>query len=228
MRRSLVTSMLSAVVLTLPTASLASAGPIPPAANVSDHGASTEITLPGQPCPGGQNMGRPNGAGIVSQDFEEMFDSWDAIGAADFTLRSKCRLGSIFVDGIGAAPDAVHWAVYTSTQSRQPTPDTLVSRCYGTVRLDGLSPNLEFDVPLRCALSSGVHYWLTIQARLDYQPGLNGWYWATTNQRAGNKDLWKNPGDGLLEGCVVWGPISCLDADFDSYDYRFSLRQYSA
>ena len=208
---------LSAVMVIAVAGSLAAA-PMPPAAaesarlKVIVHGAAETVTSPewsDAAC--AKNTHEPNADGMTAQRFPTS-PELNSFGAADFKLSRPCEVTLVTVRGIGAedANRIVIW-IYKNTSSDLPSPPG-TSECSAIRMASG--PN--FVVPVSdCKLKRG-RYWLAVQADTGHT-----WFWATTSDRQGLHDAWRNPGDGWATGCTVWDTVDTC-AEF-RWDYLFSI-----
>jgi len=62
----------------------------------------------------------------------------------------------------------------------------------------------DFVIPLSpFSLPSGT-YWVSVQARQDFNPS-GQWFWHNRTVQSGNASAaWQNPGNGYATGCVTW------------------------
>lgn len=194
------------------TASAAS-GPV-----ASTSGGSTDAAdrvLDGPACKGGANLGAPNGDGVTAQNFEAAFDAYDAYGGADFKLKKKCKVASVYIEGQGAAATAIYVAVVGNAGG---LPDKENVKCEKTINATGPI----FKVPFKCKLGKGT-YSLIAQGTAEFAT-LGQWFWSTTNEGVLSGDAWKNPGGGFGAGCTDWDLLATCLA-FPDYEYIFALQK---
>lgn len=183
--------------------------------------ASGDVPDPDEPAAScAENQGEPNGSGASAQDPGEGYEKDDSFGAADFTLRSRCKVISVRIDGIatdGAIAKRIRIWIYENDESRDLPPPPGTHKCVAVAP----GPGPDFVVPVSdCTLRSGS-YWLAVQVQQDYVTE-SGWYWALTDERHHLDDAWRNPRRGIVGYCRSWRPLEdCVGV---SGEYRFSIK----
>ena len=198
-----------------------------------DYGSASPLGTKSKVCYSqGMDQG---GIGILSQDFEDAFDTYDAEAADDFTPTKKCTITEIHLEGEyfnGSGPaDAWRVRFYKSDKAGLPgkvfsdqtveaamihqslDPDT--GKSLIVLIIIGVVAFFCFKHPESCSVS--------IQAKMDFSKG-GEWGWATTNQAYGKPAVWRNPGDGFGTGCTNWGVMqNCVGDVGEGPDFAFSL-----
>jgi hypothetical protein len=150
-----------------------------------------------------RNLGTPDGNGLTSQDFESAYDAYDAMGAADFSLKKPCKVKSVYIEGstsLGSS-NAINLAVYKNKKGKP------AGKAICSDSVAGAGPS--FDVKFNCNLKKGK-YFLSAQADQNFASS-GQWYWSTTSNQLGGSDMWQNPGGGFGTGCDSWGTVAdCL------------------
>ena len=157
-----------------------------------------------------------------SQDFETALDNFDAQGADDFIVPSGEVWSLSEVDVYGdyssgsAGSESFHVFIYQDAAGLPgPVVYTALNQNYTT------SNNIDFVVTLTtpALLTEGV-YWVSVQARMDYN-GNDQWFWKDRTVQNNNPAAWQNPGDGFGSGCTTWAQrTSCLGSAGPDYVYR--------
>lgn len=165
-----------------------------------------------------------NGVGVISQNFERDFDSFDSRGADDFTLTHSCTVRKVQVNGAyftGVGPAvSVHVTFYRDNDG---TPGP---RFANQNDLDYSDPSGvgNFHIPLASAVTfpAGT-YWVAVRANIEFRVG-GEWGWNTNNTVRGSKAQWKNHGDGFGTGCASFTKVeTCLGDGGQGPDFSFAL-----
>lgn len=165
-----------------------------------------------------------NGVGIISQNFEADFDTFDSRGADDFTLEQRCTIREVDVNGAyftGIGPAVSLQVLFylddgTSPGKRIANQNNLAYRDRG-----GLG---NFKIPLAesVTLRPGT-YWVAVRANMEFREG-GEWGWNTNNTARGDIAQWRNAGDGFDTGCRTWGEVeACLGDGGQGPDFSFAL-----
>jgi hypothetical protein len=149
------------------------------------------------------NTTNDSGIGIVSQNFESDFDAYDSQGADDFTVPTghkwtikQVTVGGQYFNGSGPARDLGVW-IYSGGS----LPGSVV-KSYSNVHI--VQDNAgSFTFKLKKAKLGAGHYWISVQANMDF--GVGGeWGWESSLNSVGNNDVWQNPGGGFGIGCTTY------------------------
>lgn len=168
-----------------------------------------------------------NGVGIVSQNFEATFDTYDSQGADDFTVPAgSCwKITDVTVAGVyynGSGPASSVNVTFYKNKSNLPSESKIIASFTGVVPTTDSSGSFVIKLPAAVKARPGK-YWVSVQANLDLIVG-GQWGWETRNTQAGTGGAWKNPGGGFGTGCSAYGNmLTCLDAQDQGPDYMFSL-----
>jgi len=174
----------------------------------------------------------PNGVAITSQDFEGSFDAYDNQLGDDFVVPTghKWIIKSIVAPGVdkiaGDLTTLVNVYIYKNSGS---LPGGLKYQSNSLPATDDGLGNLTINaipklgnVSGKAALKAG-HYWISVQARLDYDGNGDQWYWSTRNTQSNTASVWQNPGGGFGLGCTSWTTTTtCIPAG-EGPDQLFSL-----
>jgi hypothetical protein len=165
-------------------------------------------------------MGTPNGDGVTAQEFGAGFEAYQSYGGADFKLKRKCAIASVYLEGqtsTGGASTSVELAI---TKDKGGLPDKSRTICSKTVDTGGAVGSMK--VPFKCKAPKGKG-WLTVSVHQDFSSS-GQWYWSTTDTRVGAPDAWKNPGGAFGVGCTEWDQLGdCLG--FPTYEYMYALQK---
>jgi hypothetical protein len=145
--------------------------------------------------------------GIGSQNFESANSVLDDQAADDFMLCPiPCRSYHITTVGVmgeysaGGGP-ASSFNIYFYTNAGADLPGPVVV-AFTNLSYAGTPPDFLITLPYSVAMYSGVHYWVSVQARQDLNP--NGqWFWHNRTVQTNAGAAWQNPGDGYGTGCVT-------------------------
>lgn len=162
------------------------------------------------------------GVGVVSQNFEPDFDVYDSQLADDFVVpdpRHPWQITGITVTGVyfsGSGPATSENVTFYKDSNGVP------GEIKNAQTVVGADSNGSFTIPLdKFALPPG-HYWVSVQANMDFSSG-GEWGWETRSVQNGDAALWENPGNGFGTGCTSWTNMSaCVDAGAGP-DVMFSL-----
>jgi len=148
--------------------------------------------------------------GICAQNFEPALDQFDVEAADDFVVGApdrRWRVDTIevggFYRGVGDRPtESVNVRIY---QDGGGLPGGLIREELDLVPQVGLDTgSFMVDLPSPFALDPG-HYWLSIQANLDFFPDNRQWCWQKRDASSYGQAALRNPGDGFGTGCTTWG-----------------------
>lgn len=176
-----------------------------------------------------------NGNGIVSQNFEANFDTFDSQGADDFTLKKTCKVKTVSAAGVyfnGSGPATSYNVFFYDTifnhdGSRELTdglglPDkTCLDAPYTDASGTG-SPVIKCKAKLTGGPAKKRTYWVSIQANMDFGAG-GEWGWNTNNTVRGIASQWQNPGDGFGTGCTTYTTTTTCLALGEGGDFSFAL-----
>lgn len=165
----------------------------------------------------------------TSQDFEAMFNNFDAMVADDFTVPvgRTWRLKSVLFRGTAelpaSLPTGMRVALFTNSSN---APGTEISSQVAPITT-GSYPRPNVTLPTPQILTPGT-YWLGVQAVLN-AGNFSGpqWFWADSDAGSfGNAAHFKNPGGGFDSDCVAFTIRSLCeypDSFHPSHDQSFSL-----
>jgi hypothetical protein len=153
-----------------------------------------------------------SGAAYTAQDFESAYDAYDAEAADDFVVTGTWTIQQIYIgggywNGTGPAPAVNVWFYQDSAG----LPGTEVYSALNVPAVDDGVGNLTATLGAPAVLPAG-HYWMGIQARMDFA---TGGQWGVTARTVQSNDAaaWRNPGNGFATGCTSWaGFMTCLGA----------------
>lgn len=176
--------------------------------------------------------GNDSGAANTSQNFESSFDQYDNQGADDFTVpeghtwivKEVDVTGQYRYSGGSAASANVF---FYKDNAGLPKERTLVE-CDNVSTNDGGATG-DFAMSLgdcKVKLKAG-HYWVSVQANLDFSSPAEQWYWDTNTTPLGSAAAWQDPNGGwaalgVPSDCNKWKTLSyCLAG---SGDWMFALK----
>lgn len=168
--------------------------------------------------------GHDSAIAIVSQNFEDDFDVYDAAVADDFTVPDgrKWKLKEIdvpgtYFDGTGPAR-SLNIAIF---KNKGDLPGKLVAE-YDAIEIfsDGQG-SFVVRLPKWLKLKPG-RYWISVQANMDFSGG-GEWGWETASIMVDNPAQFQNPGDGFATGCTTWMPVATCVPNGEG-DMLFALR----
>lgn len=166
-----------------------------------------------------------NGVGVVSQDFEESLDAFDAQGADDFTVPkgAEWHIKEVDADGAyskGSGPAASYDITFYKDAGG--TPGAIVDDCHNATYTDtgSGSPAIRCRVSLKGG-RRGAKFWVSVQANMSSAAG--EWDWNTNNTVRGNPSQWMNPGDGFDTGCTSFATTTTCVPSGEGGDFSFAL-----
>jgi len=168
--------------------------------------------------------GHDSGIAIVSQNFEDDFDTYDTMVADDFAVPEGTRwrireievIGTYF-NGIGPA-QSLNISIH---RNKDGLPGKLVAKYDSIAMVDDNQGSFVVRLPNWLTLKPGG-YWISVQANMDFVEG-GEWGWETASIVVHDPALFQNPGDGFASGCTTWAPLkSCIDSA--QGDMLFALR----
>jgi hypothetical protein len=170
-----------------------------------------------------QTSGLTSG-GTIDQDFETIYDAYDAQAADDFVVPagqvwSITRFNTVGFWNGGAGPaTSVNVGVYTAVGN---APATAVCTYTGLVPVE-TAGSYQINFPTACKVTScaGGRYWISIQTTADFL-SVGAHYWRRRLPIAGLPGVWENPGDGFGTGCTTWSPNAACGIAAE--DFAFSL-----
>jgi hypothetical protein len=162
------------------------------------------------------------GVGIVSQNFESTYDAYDSQAADDFVVPhgQVWVIKAVIVTGVyfnGSGPAASeNVTVYKDNGG---TPGAVVA----AVTKVGTDTGGSFAIKTgQIALTQG-HYWLSVQANMDF--GVGGeWGWETRLAQRRIASQWVNPGDGFASGCTSYYTTTVCIPSGEGPDFMFKLK----
>jgi len=162
-----------------------------------------------------------DGIGIVSQNFESSFDQYDAQAADDFTVSGgKWKVKEVDVTGVyfnGSGPaTSENVTIYKDKNGH---PGKVVSAQTVTGSDSGFG---SFVMPIDTVKLKPGHYWVSVQANLDFFAG-GEWGWENRTTDNGDPAQWLNAGGGFASGCTDWGQENQCIADGQG-DHMFTLK----
>lgn len=159
-------------------------------------------------------------AGLVAQDFENLYNGNDCRIADDFDVPSgeTWYIDSVTIYGFYNVtnPDSagMNITIYENNNG------AIGSSVYANVFQVNLDQDGDgaitafWNTPLQ--LSAGS-YWLAASARKNYLSDQGVWYWYLDNGGYGEEAMWENPGGSWSAGCTSWTDItdnSCVNVQY--------------
>jgi hypothetical protein len=145
-------------------------------------------------------------SGYTSQDFEAGFDAYDNQLGDDFVVPTggwsidTVEVRGDYWNGVGPAP-FVHIWFYADAAGMPGAP---VYEALEVVSGDDGFGNFTIALPAPAVLDEGT-YWLSVQARMDFNPA-GQWMWLERTVQSHAPSVWRNPGNGFGTGCTSWTP----------------------
>ena len=173
-----------------------------------------------------------NPADISSQDFETTLDAADSEAADDFVVPAGLTWsvdgidvdGEYFSrDGLDPVPAGFHvrfWSNDAATNLPSVLSAARLSQRYAPLETALGDVQIMLDSPVM--LPAGT-WWLSVQARLDYGPGTQQWFWHNRIVQWGQGAAWQNPGDLSQTHCVSFARRSVCQGTTDAPDQVFRL-----
>ena len=165
-----------------------------------------------------------SGIGIVSQNFEPMFDAYDARGADDFTLVHRCTVREVDVNGQyfnGAGPATSVNVTFFRSQTSGDVGVVMRRRHEQAYTDPSGTGNFQIVLSAPVTFRPGT-YWISVQANMDFAAG-GEWGWNTNNTAKGQNSQWQNPGDGFATGCKKFKEtVKCVPSG-EGPDFSFAL-----
>ncbi len=151
---------------------------------------------------------------INSQDFETIFDDFDAMTADDFTVPPgrTWRLEEAFIQGKHnptGEPTQATQARVTIFSDNAGLPGSEISSGVMSIK-PNTYPNIRPILDPRPVLGAGT-YWIGVQVLMNATDGganARTWFWAENNTAFGNPAAYRNPLDGYGTGCTAFVPRS--------------------
>lgn len=170
---------------------------------------------------------------LTSQNFEAVYDAYDSFLADDFVIPNGVNwvINQIDVDGVySVAGPAASFNVFlhrhvpaTNLPFNSPTAQKL-NRPYTVVGASTFRINLMGQGnTIRISANQSRHWWISVQANLDFDAGAGGqWFWTDRSVQSNAPSAWKNPGDGFGTGCTTYSNMNTCLAQLDP-DLMFTL-----
>ncbi|MFO1338313.1 MAG: hypothetical protein U1F53_08755 [Burkholderiaceae bacterium] len=150
------------------------------------------------------------GVGVNAQNYEPVYDDYDALAADDFAVPAgevwvveRVEVVGNHYDGVGPL-SSMNVAFHRDDPQRPGKPGRLLRSLleqparlvvYGTGSYD-----VTLTEPVR--LPAG-RYWLALQGNADFVDA-GQWAWETSHAQQGKPGVWKNPGDAFGTGCRAY------------------------
>lgn len=172
----------------------------------------------------------PFGNGLPDQDFEAMFDAYDAEGADDFVVTDPTGWSITQVDIIGtqSTTGPANTVNITFYGDNAGTPDTSNVLCdYTGLATVDTTGSLSTTLPTPCDLPGSTTYWLRHQTQQDF--GTAGQhFWSNRATISGAPAHWRNIQDGFGLGCTDFADAGLVCSvgggmGTTSYDLLFAL-----
>jgi hypothetical protein len=162
------------------------------------------------------------GVGLPSQNFETMFDAYDAQLADDFRVRSghtwmikNVTVTGVYYSGYGPARSETVY-IYTDAGG---LPGARIGR--RTTRGTDTRGSFSITFGRRIKVPAGAN-WVSVRVNMDFSVG-GQWAWETRSVQSGKPASWRNPGDGFGTGCKRWGVMTTCIPSGEGPDLMFSL-----
>jgi len=167
----------------------------------------------------------PSDGLIASQDFEASFDAYDCKGADDFVVTDgPWTVGVIkFLGGYwnGSGPAQSFNIEFYNNNAGIPGASivSFTNLPYTAVAVGSI---FEFTVYIPAQVFANGHYWISIQARMDYGTGGQYGWQPHAPPQVQNERHWINPGGGF-GCCTSWTPGTTVWPSQVARDLCFQL-----
>ncbi len=169
-------------------------------------------TCSGSTIPHYSNSDNGDIGGVTSQQYEQdQYAIFDCQSADDFVILGEIDGIICQIDIYGDSPQAgfpsdpnSEVIMYIYDDNAGLPGELLYTESFSAPELDpdntGSFTINPTESPL---LTSGVTYWLSIQAKLNVSLG-GQWYWNSSHDENGYGYAWQNPPGGFPNGCTTW------------------------
>jgi hypothetical protein len=142
--------------------------------------------------------------GYASQDFEAANAAYNCQAADDFVITSGVwEITSIECYGEYGTTGPLQFLNIHFYEDNSGQPGTLVQEFLSVPCVtQNKSGIVTADLPSALTLNTGT-YWISIVARMDYDPNGQWWWYETTTSNL-SMWHWRNPGDGFGSGFTNW------------------------
>ncbi len=160
--------------------------------------------------------------GAAAQDFEAAYDQYDCYVADDFnvTWAGGWGIQQIHTPGSYSVAGPAAGIQVEILANSGGLPGASVCSGLATIVTD-TAGDIVSALPAQCDLATGT-YWLSVAARLDYNPG-GQWYVGAEGATTGSIARWYNPGDGFGNGCTTWGSCDVTAINAAYLDMSFEI-----
>lgn len=165
------------------------------------------------------------GNGAPSQEFEQTFSAYDAMGADDFAVSGTWLIDEVFIVGSGienatSAQGSFDLAIYEDNAG---LPGSVVfSQTEANFVMNGGDVTLSFGgSPF--SLNTGI-YWVSVVADFDFG-SFSQWFWSNRSTQTLSPGAWQNPDGGFGNGCTTWDTqVNCSVGGAINPDFLFEIR----
>jgi len=169
----------------------------------------------------------PGANATDSQNFETANDAFDDQLADDFVVPAggwnvgEVDVGGVYFNGPGPAT-SVNVIFYADAGGLPGAAVPGGTYMNAAITSGGSTGAFHIVLPTPLALSPG-HYWVSVQANLNFSPG-GEWGWTDRTVTSNSPAAWQNPGGGFGISCTPsWGRKTvCITGDTDA-DNLFQL-----
>ena len=145
----------------------------------------------------------PGIGGVVSQNFETSYNTYDNQGADDFIVPTtqnwtiqQVKVNGRYFNGPGPA-SSVNLTFYFDSGS-YPGP-IVPGATFNNLSISDAAGNFTIPLPANLILSAGI-YWISVQANIDFNP-FGEWAWNDRTVASDSPAVWQNPGGGFATSC---------------------------
>jgi hypothetical protein len=169
-------------------------------------------------------------AEVNSQNFESSLNAYDDFGADDFVVPAGqvWKVDRVEVRGNRLGNEAASANVFLFADGGT-IPGAQIFSQSNVPRGSGQTyPDL--DLAISPPLITPGHYWISVQANLDFTGG-HDWWWEDYPLQVGQPAAFKQPGDGFGDGCTTFATRysgGCYPASQGTPDQAFRLSGESA
>lgn len=166
-------------------------------------------------------LGNPTTSGMRCQDFETVYDAYDAEGGDDFnvTWPDGWSIEQVHLPGFDTGSEVAQFANVAIYSDGGTSPGAAV--CAGTASIANTDGDIMATLNTPCFVPQGNGYWVGASVRIDYLPSGSGWFWFRESAVTYDQGNWINPGQGFTGSTGLWTPLSGVVSQY--FDFAFEI-----
>lgn len=165
---------------------------------------------------------------INSQNFEAEYSVYDDIAADDFVVPvgtkwtiTGIKVAGLYFDDPGPAA-SFNVRIYQDNGGKPAAVPTVIRRKM-TYTFSPPMFNIKVNPPIKTPVGGPAHWWLSVQANLDFAGGAGGeWGWIDRLVQANDAAAWQNPRGGFGT-CTMWDSLDNCIVTNDGPDFVWAL-----